>query len=161
MWGAGEGNHELQGTVEDLDILQKLMALPQDGFATDSFTKRTNVVRPEVVMNHSRSFCRGLTAGQSGQGGIQATVQEGMVQPELSLGQGEEGRIPEPSGENGKGLAFLSMLWVKEGKEAGALVTDEGTAPCMRLAHSGGSASTSLSPLFRAANSRIIRGKVL
>ena len=74
----------------DLDILQKLMALPQDGFATESFTKRTDVVRPEMVMNHSRSFCGGLTAGQSGQGGIQATVQKGMVQPELSLGQGED-----------------------------------------------------------------------
>ena len=40
----------------DLDILQKLMALPRDGFATESFTKRTDVVRPEVVMNHSPSF---------------------------------------------------------------------------------------------------------
>lgn len=145
----------------DLDILQKLMALPRDGFATESFTKRTDVVRPEVVMNHSPSFCGGLTAEQSRQGGIQATVQEGRVQPELSLGQGEEGRIPEPSGEDGKGLAFLSMLWVKEGKEAGDLLTDEGTAPVCAW-HMVEAQEVPVSPpLFRAANSRIIRGKVL
>lgn len=102
-----------------MDILQKLMALPGDGFATESFPKRTDVVRPEVVMNHSHSLCGGLTAGQSGQGGIQATVQEGMVQAELSFGEGEEGRIPVSLGENRKGLALLSMLWVKRGRRLG------------------------------------------
>ena len=122
-----------------MDIPQKLMALPGDGFATESFPKRTDVVRPEVVMNHSHWAC--------GQGGIQATLQEGMVQPQLSLGRGEEGRIPVSLGENRKGLALLSMLWGKEGKEAGALVTDEGTAPCMCLAHGGGSGSASLPSL--------------
>lgn len=99
LWGA------------DLDILQKLMALPGDGFASESFPKRTDVVRPEVVMNHSHWAC--------GQGGIQATVQEGMVQPELSLGEGEEGRIPVSLGENRKGLALLVMLWVKRGRRLG------------------------------------------
>lgn len=108
---------------------------------TESSPQGTDVVRPEALMSHSQSSVEGQLAGQ---GGIQATVQAGMVRPELGLGSsGEEGMIPEPSGENGKCLARLSILWVRERKEAGSL-GDKGAAPCMCLAHGRGSGSTRL-----------------